>query len=357
MTLLPESAGGGVTSRSASSLLLRVAVNRWPVSVHEGGGLRQLAALAGEGGDLSAHAIAGGVRMTCWPTLFASVVGSLIVPPKGARPADYTTGHLGERQRTALHGLIESMASPLRTVQQATAGGTTHLNLQIGAPASCLCAVVTATRDAPAEARTAFDGALRSVHLDEALQSQLSSLPLLRPPPLGAICSLLRLLRALTRSVGAGTAWGSEAAAQWALSAALHSIRLAADVQVTGGSSRTEREGVLEAGLELVVSAASERRSSSNSSNGAVLVSQILEVCGPELLGALLLQPVGGGDSSGSILSPPLREQLLSLAHALLTNWWKVIGTHEPHLTVVIQMLAAGLMQPADRPAFETYLL
>ena len=351
VALLPEGAGGGVTCRSASSLLLRVATQRWPVVVHDAGGLRNLASLAGEAGSLSAHAAAAGVRASCWPHLFAAVVAALLVPPKGARPAEYASNHLTPPQHAALHALIDTMVAPLRPAPPAG-----DLTLRVGAPASCLCAVVSTARDAPVEARAALDGALRAAALDAALQAQLSALPLATPPPLGAICSLLRLLRALTRSVGAAAVWGSEAAASWAMNAALQSIRLAADSHRCASATATEREGVIEAGLALVVSAASERRASSG--GGAALVSQILEVCGPEQLGGLLLMPASGGSHASTLLlSPPLREQLISLAGALISTHWKTVGPHEPALATLLQLLAAGLMQPSDRPTFRRTLL
>ena len=363
---LPEAAGGGVTSRSASSLLLRLATNRWPSSVHEAGGLRQLSALGGDHGSLSAHAAAHAVPPACWPKLFAAVVGALLTPPRGARPVEYVDIYLPEARRTQLHTLLETMVAPLRAPppQPTPGGGDAGTSpLALGAPASCLTAVVTSIRDAPLEARTALDAALRAALLDSVLQTQLASLPLVRPPPLGAICSLLRLLRALTRSVGGTSLWGSDAAATWALSAALQSISLAADAQHSASATRAEREGVLEAALELVVSATSERRAAARAGGAGggegALVSQVLEVCGPNGLGGLLMQPAGTAANAHeptALLSPPLRELLLSLADALLTTHWKVVGTHEPALTTVMQLLAAGLMQPADRPAFRQCL-
>ena len=378
-SILAGSVGGGVAAVGASGVLLELAGScRWPPVVHEAGALRHLASLGA--GSLSSHAATAGVPMNCWPRLFAAVVLAMIVPPRGARAADYAAGHLPPPRQQALHTLVESLVTPLRNPSGSGAAGggaagggaagggaaASPLDLAIGAPTSCLCAIVVAARDAPQEARAAVDDALRSSLLHEALQTQLASLPLVSPPPLGAICSLLRLLRALTRSVGASGVWASQAAAQWALNAALQSIRLAASAATV--SSKAAREGLLEAALELVLTAASERRAA-NCSGSAELVTQILDACGPQALGALLVPAgstglvttahSGAAPSSAdeaSLLSPPLREQFLGLGHALLRSHWRYLSGSAVSLGAVMHLLAAGLMHPADQPAFRKCL-
>ena len=356
--LLTGAAGGGMACLGASAVLLETAAARWPAVVHEAGGLRQLASLGS--GSLSAHAASAGVPMPCWPRLFGAVLLAMIVPPRASRPAEYTTSHLPPPQQSELQGLVDALAEPLRaTLPAASPSSPSAVDLALGPPASCLCAMVVAARDAPHEARAALDAALRASLLHEVLQTQLSALPLVSPPPLGAICALLRLLRALTRSVGASSVWGSHAAAQWALSAALQSIQLASSASGTG-VTRGSREGLLEAALDLVLSAVSERRGGGGGRGGggsggsAALVSQVLEACGPQALGALLV-PAAGAEAS-SLLSPPLREHVLRLGHALLQNHWRHLSESEPALNAILHLMAAGLLHPADVPAFRCCL-
>ena len=141
---------------------------------------------------------------------------------------------------------------------------------------------------------------------------------------------------------------------QWALSAALESIR--AVVRLGYSSPSAERDGMLEAALSLVVASANERRLASGE-GGTALVSQILDACGPRGLGPFLTTSGSDEDSMQMrLLSPPLRETLLGLPEALLNNHWRILSASDASLTVLVQLLAVGLSVPTDAPTFRRCL-
>lgn len=396
--LLARDAGGGVACHAASALLVEITTRRCPLEVHAAGGLRQLASLGG--GQLSRHALAAGIPLACWPRLFSSVACALIIPPRGHRPtagaasaATLSPEHIG-----ALHELIESLVAPMRAPTVACPNGgavcapgtppsppptaSADEAVAVGAPALCLCAMITAARDAPQEARAALDGALDAAGVHDVLQALLAQLLARAPPPFGALASIMRLLRALKRSIGSAGVWGSTAAVQWTLSAALQTTALAAAALPEStpawtphavGAARAECEALLEAALDLVTTAVSARRGAMAADSAAALVGQVLDACGPQrfgsLLGASAVHAAGGGGggrdearaaaAAAPLLSPPLREKLLALAHALLTSQWKALrtaGDQQAMLAAVMQLVAAGLSHPSDAPAFRVAL-
>ena len=363
LALLPTSAGGGAVCDGASAVLLDVTTSLWPPQVHSAGGLRRLAALGD--GALGAHAASAAVPMSCWPRFFAAVVAARLVPPRGMRGTEeYRASHVPPAQIDALNALIDSLVAPLRSSDQPSHAADAT-DMRVGAPACCLSAVLTAMRDAPSEARAALDTAVLAAQLGEALQAQLGLLASSTPPPLGALWSLLRLLRVLTRSVAAGSPWSALAASQFSLRTALQCIGLV----VSGGaptgsaaSSRAQREGLVEAALELVLASVGER--STGGADSAALVGDVLEICGPTKLGALLdVAGAGSGapppaeaamsaQEASGVLTPSLREMLVAVVHALFVGHWKALAACDAWLSSALALVAAALRQPADGPTF-----
>ena len=114
MALLPRSAGGPTISAAAVRLLLETSSRRWPEAEQATAALQSLASLGGAEGPV-AHAVAADVPRQCFPALFSSMACAALLPPRGARMAEYQTRLLTEHSCTSFRALLSALVAPLCT--------------------------------------------------------------------------------------------------------------------------------------------------------------------------------------------------------------------------------------------------
>ena len=259
----------------------------------------------------------------------------------------------------AMYTCAASAPAAAAAATPAPAAAIAALDAAVGAPAACLCAIVTSLREAPREVRSALDAALAATELHVALEALLGTLHSVVPLPLTALAATLWLVQALTAAVGGG--WGSADATQWALEAALRATGavLSASSASSAATSRPAaepRESLLDASLELLISSARHRAAGGAAS--ARTVATVLGACGPDglggLLGAAAVAAVPAVDEPR--LSPPRREQVLRVASALIAQYWRALAADDGALQGVVQLRAAGLALPSDAPTFREAL-